>query len=53
MKHTKEKLVYKNKNGKIVQIMDMLFGGSRYVLFDAEGSYVKDLAVPFKVSDYL
>ena len=49
----KEKLIYKNKNGKIVRFEDTRFGGTRYVLFDAAGNYVRDLSVPFATKDYL
>lgn len=49
----KESIVYKNKNGKIVRFEDMRFGGTRYVLFDSDGNYAKDIHVPFKVADYL
>ncbi len=49
----KEKTVYKNGDGKIICIEDRLFGGTRYVLLDNAGSYVQDVPVPFKVSDYL
>lgn len=52
-KHFKEGIVYKNRKGKIVCLEDMMFGGTRYVLFDSNGNYVKDISVPFKVSDYL
>ncbi len=52
-KRIKEKTVYKNKNGKIVCIEDMMFGGTRYMLFNADGNYVKDIQVPFRVADYL
>lgn len=52
-KITKERTIHKNKNGKIICIEDMLFGGTRYVLFDTDGNYVKDIPVPFKVADYL
>ena len=48
----KEKLIYKNKNGRIVCLEDR-FGCRRYVLLNANCEYVKDLAVPFKVSDHL
>lgn len=53
MKRTKEKTIYKNKNGKIVCYEDVMFSGTRYVLLDANGIYVKDIQVPFKVADYL
>lgn len=53
MARTKEKTIYKNKNGKIVCYKDMMFGGTRYALFNANGNYVKDIQVPFKVADYL
>ena len=49
----KERVVYKNKNGKIVKLEDEKFGGTRYLLFTIHGFYVKDLPVPFKVADYL
>ena len=50
---TKEIIIYQNKNGKIVGLEDMSFGGIRYMLFNANGDYVKDLQEPFKVFDYL
>ena len=53
MKRIKEKTIHKNKNGKIVRFEDMMFGGTRYVLLNAGGDYVKDIQVPFKVADYL
>ena len=53
MKRTKEKTIYKNKNGKIVCYEDAMFGSTRYVLFNADGNYVKDIQVPFKVANYL
>lgn len=53
MKRFKEKTIYKNKNGKIVCFEDMMFGGTKYVLFNADGNYVRDIQVPFKVADYL
>jgi hypothetical protein len=49
----KESIVCKNKNGKIVKLEDTRFGSTRYVLFNADGNYVKDISVPFKVADYL
>lgn len=49
----KEAIVYKNKNGKIVKFEDVRFGGTKYVLFDTYGNYVKDIPVPFKVANYL
>lgn len=52
-KRFKEKIIYKNKNGKIVCYEDMMFGGTQYVLLDTNGNYVKDIQVPFKVVDYL
>ena len=52
-KKFKEKTIYKSIKGKIIKIEDMQIGGARYVLLDAAGNYVKDLSVPFRVSDYL
>lgn len=52
-KRFKERTIYKNKKGKIVCFEDMMFGGTRYVLFNADENYVKDIQVPFKVADYL
>lgn len=49
----KTKTVYKNKNGKIVSIEDMKFGGKKYALLDTDGNYVKNIPNVFKVSDYL
>jgi hypothetical protein len=48
----KEKLIYKNNNGKIICLEDR-FGGKRYILLNADNEYVRDLAVPFSVGDYL
>ena len=48
----KEKLIYKNKNGRIICLEDR-FGGCRYILLNANSEYVKDLTVPFRVADYL
>lgn len=49
----REKTIHKNKNGKIIRYEDLMFGGFKYVLFDANGDYVKEIYVPFKASDYL
>lgn len=49
----KESIVYKNKNGKIVKLEDTRFGSTKYVLFNVDGNYVKDILAPFKVADYL
>ena len=49
----KETIIYKNKNGKIVKLEDEKFGGTRYLLFNKHDFYIKDILVPFKVSDYL
>lgn len=43
-----EKLIYQNKNGKVVRLTDM-FGGSRYILFDADGNYLRDIPSVFCV----
>ena len=48
----KEKLIYKNKNGKIVMLIDR-FGNIAYKLFDANGNYIKDIYGNFCVADYL
>ena len=48
----KEKLIYKNKNGRIICLEDH-FGGRRYILLNADHEYVKDLTVPFRVADFL
>lgn len=53
MARIKERTIYKNKNGKIVCFENIMFGGTRYVLFNASGNYVKDISVPFRVADYL
>ena len=45
--------VYKNEKGRIVKVEDVMFGGTTYYLEDSNGNYVKDIYVPFKVSDYL
>lgn len=52
-KHIVETIVFKNRNGSIVKYEDHLFGGTEYKLFDPHGFFVKNLSVPFKVSDYL
>lgn len=44
----KEKLIYQNKNGKVVRLTDM-FGGSKYILFDADGNYLRDIPSVFCV----
>lgn len=49
----KESIIYKNKNGKIVKLEDTRFGSTRYMLFNVDGNYVKDIQVPFRVADYL
>ena len=49
----KEKIIYKNKNGKIICFEDTMLGGTRYVLFNADENYASDIQVPFKVADYL
>lgn len=43
----KEKIIYQNQNGKIIAIENMMFGGTRYILLNADGNYVQDLIVPF------
>ncbi len=43
-----EKLIYQNKNGKVVRLTDM-FGGSRYILFDADENYLRDIPSVFCV----
>lgn len=53
MKRTKTKTIHKNKNGKIACIEDVMFSGTRYVLFNTDGNYVRDIQAPFKVADYL
>lgn len=45
--------VYKNSKGRIVKREDTMFGGTAYHLEDANGNYVQEIAVPFKISDYL
>lgn len=49
----KRKIIYKNRKGSIESFENVMFGGIRYCLFDSDGNYVKDIQVPFKVSDYL
>ena len=49
----REKTIYKNKNGEIIRYEDLMFGGFKYVLFDANGDYVKEIYGSFKASDYL
>jgi len=48
MKTSEEKLIYQNKNGKVVRLTDM-FGGSRYILFDADGNHLRDIPSAFCV----
>ena len=45
--------VYKNQKGRIIKREDTMFGGTSYHLEDADGNYIQDISVPFKVSDYL
>ena len=45
--------VYKNNKGRIVKREDTMFGGTAYHLEDVNGNYVQEIAMPFKVSDYL
>ena len=52
-KFIREETIYKNRHGKIICIEDMLVGSTRYVLFDTDGNYVKDIQLPFRVADYL
>ncbi len=47
------KTVYKNKNGSIVSEEDTIFGGTRFLLLDANLNFVKELHVPFCCCDYL
>ena len=49
----REKIIYKNSKGKIVKVEDVMFGGTKYMLFDSDGNYLHDILVPFKVLDYL
>ena len=49
----KERTIYTNKNGKIISLEDMMFGGIKYILLDTDGNYIKDIPNNFKVSDYL
>ena len=49
----KHNIVYKNSKGRIVKREDTMFGGTAYHLEDADGNYVQEIYVPFKVSDYL
>lgn len=53
IKCTKDRVIYKSKKGKIICTKDLLVSGARYVLLDAADRYVKELTVPFRVSDYL
>ena len=52
-KRFRRKIFYKNKKGKIVRVEDVMFGGTKYELYDSEDNYVKDIQVPFAVADYL
>ena len=49
----RESIVYKNKNGTIIKLENTRFGGTRYILLDATGNYVKDISLPFRVADHL
>lgn len=52
-KRYRHSTVYKNSKGRIVKREDIMFGGTAYHLEDANGNYVQEISVPFKVSDYL
>ena len=52
-KRFKRKIFYKNKKGKIVVVEDVMFGGTKYELYDSEDNYIKDIYVPFRVADSL
>ncbi len=43
----REKTIYKNRNGSIVSLDDMMFGGTVYLLFDSDLNFVKELHVSF------
>ncbi len=49
----REKTIYKNRNGSIVSLEDMMFGGTVYLLFDSDLNFVKELHAPFCCGDYL
>ena len=53
IRYTKDRIIYKSKKGKIICTEDLLVAGARYILLDASGQYVKELAVPFRAEDYL
>lgn len=53
MSRYREKVIYANKNGKIVCRIDTVEQGVRFILYDSKGNYVQDLAAPFSVGDYL
>ena len=49
----KETTIYKNAKGNIVKFEESRFGSVKYILFDSNNNYVKDIPNTFKVSDYL
>lgn len=53
IKYSKEQIIYKSKKGKIVCTTELLVRDSHYLLLDASGQYIRDLVVPFRVTDYL
>ena len=52
-KRYRHSTVYENSKGRIVKREDIMFGGATYHLEDANGNYMQEITVPFKVSDYL
>lgn len=53
LKHRyKEVVIYKNRKGRIVKIVDAL-GSVRYILLDRNGAYIKDVKSPSKAAEYL
>lgn len=53
MSRYRERIIYINKNGKIVCRVDTVDKGVRFILYDSKGNYKQDLAAPFSVDDYL
>lgn len=45
-------VIFKNKKGIITRHYDK-FGNPKYLLCDTKGNRIKNLPVPFLVSDYL
>ena len=44
---------YRNSKGSIVKVKHKETGAQKYVLTDVDFGYIKDIPLPFKISDYL